>query len=54
MTSRYKNKDGWNKVQLITYLTPEIKEQFKIKCKNKGTTPSTQLRQYVLGFLNRN
>ena len=45
------NKYKPDKVQVATYVTKEVKEQFFSLCESKGIKPSTVIRQFIYQYL---
>ena len=52
MTSIIKNKNKPDKVQVATYVTKDIKEQFFSLCNSKGTSGSNVIRQFIYQYIN--
>ena len=39
-----------NYVQFKISVRPEILEEFKRKCKDNGTTPTTEIKRFIAGY----
>lgn len=55
--SKYARQAAYNRRTYIRFpldLKPEVLEAFKSKCKENGTTPTTEIKRFISDYISEN
>lgn len=55
--SKYSRQAAYNRRTYVRFpldLKPDVLEAFKIKCKENGTTPTTEIKKFISDYISEN